>query len=151
MKKIIVCLFCMSLAWTSLAFSAQLTDEDCSEEIIISYFPAPFVKKTLKENKIAEDKWEAIATDLDGKNSEVVKIVEEKAESMNPNPLLDPSQRDEAVAIFREALTTTFTDVMKKHGITDQQQIKAMLDDIQQQKAKRFSECLQKHMQEMKR
>ncbi len=152
-KIIISSLMAAGLFMSTVGLYAQAApvDEECSEEVIISYFPEPFVKQTLKDNNIPEAQWTAIVEALKNKNGEVVKFVEEKAAAMNPNPLKDPKHRDEAIAIFREALLTSFSDVMSKNGVTDQKQLQTMLDDIQKQKAKRFSECLEKHIKKMQK
>lgn len=127
----------------NLPAAATPTDE-CSRELLLSYFPEVFVNETLSKFKVPQDQWEGINKDLSGKDKEVIKMVENKASQMNPNPLKDPQQRQAAVKIFRETLFQVFSDVMHAHGISDDQQIQSMLDDIQQQKAKRFAMCMQK-------
>ncbi len=127
--------------------AAAPTDE-CSKELLLSYFPEVFVNETLGKFKVPQDKWAAINTDLSSKDKEVIKMVESKASQMNPNPLKDPQQRQAAVKIFRETLYQVFADSMRANGITDEQQIQGMLDDIQQQKAKRFAMCMQKQKEQ---
>lgn len=125
--------------------SAQNAIDECSKELLLAYFPEQFVNEALKKNNVPQEKWADINKDLAGKEKDVVRIVEEKAEKQNPNPLKDPSQRLAAVKIFRETLLQVFSEALKKNGITDDKQIQAMLDDIQQQKAKKFAQCLEKH------
>lgn len=117
--------------------------EECSKELLLSYFPEALVKETLKKFNVPEAKWDAIVKDLNAKDKDIVKIVEDKASKQNPNPLKDPQQRQAAVKIFRETLLETFSGVMKKNGVTDDSQIQQMLDDVQQQKAKRFAQCME--------
>lgn len=135
--------------WT-LQAATPVEEDECSEEIIISYFPSPFVKNTLQTYKVPEREWDGIISALKDKNKEILKYVEDKAATMNPNPLKDPKSRNEAIAIFKEALMNAFKSVMAKHGVNDDKQLQEMLDDIQKQKAKRFSECLEKHMKSIK-
>jgi len=123
-----------------------LSDE-CSRELLISYFPKVFVTETLKKYNVPQDRWDAIANDLAQKDKQVIATVEDKATKMNPNPLKDPQQRQAAVKLFRETLTDLFASTMKANGITDDKQISDMLNDIQQQKAKRFAMCMQKMSQ----
>lgn len=118
--------------------------DECSRELLISYFPKVFVTETLKKYNVPQEKWETIANDLALKDKEVIKTVEEKAAKLNPNPLKDPQQRQAAVKLFRETLTDLFAGTMKANGVTDEKQISEMLNDIQQQKAKRFAMCMQK-------
>lgn len=119
--------------------------EECSKELLLSYFPEPFVKESLKKFNVPQDKWNSIVKELNEKDREIVKLVEQKATKLSPNPLKDPQQRQAAVKIFRETLTETFSAVLKKNGIADDTQIQQMLDDVQQQKAKRFSQCMEQH------
>lgn len=122
-------------------------NDECSRELLISYFPKVFVTETLKKYNVPQDKWEAIASDLALKDKQVIKTVEDKASQLNPNPLKDPQQRQAAVKLFRETLTDLFASTMKANGVTDEKQISDMLNDIQQQKAKRFAMCMQKMSQ----
>lgn len=124
--------------------ASSVSTDDCSKELLLAYFPKQFVNETLKKFNVPQDKWDSINKALSEKDKEVIKIVEEKAAQMNPNPLKDPQQRQAAVKIFRETLLQIFSDVMKANGISDEQQIQAMLDDVQQQKARRFAQCMER-------
>jgi hypothetical protein len=121
--------------------------DECSRELLISYFPKVFVEETLKKYNVPQDKWDAISSDLAQKDKQVIKTVEDKASKLNPNPLKDPQQRQAAVKLFRETLTDLFASTLKANGVTDDKQIADMLNDIQQQKAKRFAMCMQKMAQ----
>lgn len=121
--------------------------DECSRELLISYFPKVFVTETLKKYNVPQNKWDAITSDLEQKDKQVIKTVEEKASKLNPNPLKDPQQRQAAVKLFRETLTDLFASTMKANGITDDSKISEMLNDVQQQKAKRFAMCMQKMSQ----
>lgn len=123
--------------------TAQAT-EDCSKELLLSYFPESFVRSTLKKFNVPENEWSEIISELKSQDKEVIKTVESKASAMNPNPLKDPSDRQAAVKLFRETLLGVFAAVLKKHGIQDQKKIQSMLDDIQQQKAQKFAACMKK-------
>jgi hypothetical protein len=131
-----------ALTTISAETSVQPANE-CSKELLIAYFPESFVTEALKKFNVPQDKWAAISSALTSKEGTVIKTVEEKAEKLPTNPLKDPKQRQEAVKIFRETLLQIFTEVLNQNGITDAQQIQAMLDDIQQQKAKRFAQCME--------
>ena len=126
-------------------------DKECSKEILLAFFPEVFVNETLAQFNVPQDKWNSIKQALAQKDKEVVKTVENKASQMNPNPLKDPQYRQEAVKLFRDTLLEIFSTVLKANGITDDTQIKNMLDNIQQQKAKRFSMCLEKHKDELQK
>lgn len=140
----ILALVCFFFSGTTLnALEEQLQEDECSQEILLSYFPEVFVKETLTKNNIPREKWDAINRDLASRDKEIIKIVESKAAKMNPNPLKDPQQRQMAVKLFRDTLVENFSAVMKSNGINDDKQIQVMLEDIQQQKAKRFARCMQ--------
>ena len=119
------------------------------EGTVVVLFPAPIVNETLKRFNVPQDKWAGITKSLSNKDKEVVKIVEGKAAGMNPNPLKDPQQRQGAVKLFRETLLQVFTDALKENGLTDTDKFQAMLDDIQQQKAKKFAMCMEKQKQKL--
>jgi hypothetical protein len=103
------------------------------------------VETTLDKFNVPKEKYPAITKDLADNEKNIISKVEEKASKITPNPLKDPQQRQVAVKIFRETLMDIFSDVMNKNGITDDKQLQAMLEDIQQQKAKKFAECLERH------
>lgn len=146
---------CMTLG--ALMLSANLSaaepagQDECTKELLLSYFPESMVNDTLKRFNIAQDKWAGIAKSLSSKDKDVVKLVEQKAAAMNPNPLKDPQQRQAAVKLFRETLLQVFSDAMRENGIQDASQFQAMLDDIQQQKAKRFAMCMEKQKAQLQK
>lgn len=122
--------------------SSNVIVDDCAKELLLSYFPAPIVTDTLKKFDVPQDKWAGITKSLSEKDKAVVKMVETKAASMNPNPLKDPQQRQAAVKLFRDTLMEVFSGAMKDNGIEDTSKFQAMLDEIQQQKAKKFAMCM---------
>lgn len=124
------------------ATPAVAVSDDCSRDLLLAYFPKPFVEEALGHFNVPKDQWDAITKELAEKDKDIVKTVEAKASKMNPNPLTDPQQRQAAVKLFRETLFDSFASVLKAHGVKDDKQIQAMLDDIQQQKAKRFAKCM---------
>lgn len=158
MKKVIFgkCLTIVFLAGSlfSQAFAVDATAakappsgvDECSKELLLSYFPEQFVNESLKKFNVPQDQWAAINKELANKNDNVIKTVEEKASKMDPNPLKDPSQRQAAVKIFRETLLEIFSGVLKQHGVNDDQKIAQILDDVQHQKAVRFAQCMEKNM-----
>jgi hypothetical protein len=121
----------------------QSTDNklNCSQDVILAFYPAEFVKVTLKKYNVPEDQWEAIVAELGNKEKNVVSSIEKKASQMNPNPLRDSASQAVAVKLFRETLLENFSEVMEAHGYKDEKNLQMMLDDIQMQKAKRFAEC----------
>jgi len=129
---------------TPLTADTPQDNQECSKELFISFFPKPFVSETLKNYNVPQDQADAITSELASKDAEVIRIVEDKASKMDPNPLKDHNLRTQAVQLFKDALLNIFSTVVKAHGITDDAQIQKMLDEIQQQKAKRFAECMKK-------
>jgi hypothetical protein len=122
----------------------------CSKEQLLSYFPPEFVNSSLSRFNIPQDKWEGIDKSLAAQDKEAfIRLVEEKALKVDPNLLTDPQKRLAAVKLFRETLLEVFTKAMKENGITDESQFQAILDDIQQQKARRFAECMQKRREQI--
>lgn len=138
-------IFCFGFLTSTALFAASPAIDECSKELLLAYFPETFVTETLKKFNIPQDKWDSIKKELNSKDKDVIKTVEQKASQLDPNPLKDPQQRQAAVKIFRETLLQIFGDVLRANGINDPKQIQSMLDDIQQQKAKRFAQCMEKH------
>ncbi|MBA2727477.1 MAG: hypothetical protein H0U49_04810 [Parachlamydiaceae bacterium] len=124
---------------------AQPSVGDCSREFLIAYFPPSLVEGALKKANIPQDKWAPITKALTASEKDIITQVEDKASKITPNPLKDPQQRQVAVKIFRDTLLSIFSDVLKKNGITDDNQIQQMLDEIQQEKARKFTDCLGQH------
>jgi hypothetical protein len=143
-KTAALALMAFGVSLQPLPVAAAVQTDECSKELLLSYFPEQFVNETLSKFKVPQDQWAGINKELTAKDKEVVKLVEEKAAKLSPNPLKDPQQRQAAVKIFRETLLQIFGDVLKAHNIKDEKQIQAMLDDIQQQKARRFAQCMEK-------
>jgi hypothetical protein len=129
---------------TQVSAAPAAVDEECSQEILLSYFPGVFVSETLVRFNVPKDQHEAIKKELAVKDKDIIKQVEAKANKQTPNPLKDPQQRQAAVKLFRDTLFENFSAVLRAHGVTDDKQIQAMLDDVQQQKAKRFARCMEK-------
>ncbi len=121
--------------------------EECTKELLLAYFPANYVTVTLKKFNVPEEKWKAITSELTIKDKTVLKMVEDKAAKLNPNPFKDrdPAQRQVAVKLFRDTLFQVFSDVLKNQGVNDDKQIQSMLDDVQQQKAQNFKHCMEQH------
>lgn len=139
-----LCVFGSS--FTASAHAAEQTVDECSRELLLTYFPEPFVKETLKTFNVPEEKWNEIQKELASKDKEIIQLVEKKASEMDPNPLKDdhPQSRQAAIKLFRSTLFQLFSSVMQANGINDEKQIQAMLDSIQLQKAQRFAKCMQK-------
>lgn len=129
---------------TATPIFADTAVDECSKELIMAYFPNPFVRETLKKFNVPENQWDAIINELNAKDKEVIGIVEEKASKIDPNPLKDPSQRLQAVKIFRETLFEIFSGVLNAHGVSDSAQIQQMLDDVNKQKTARFTQCVER-------
>lgn|GEM_PF-5237833 len=129
---------------TSPPLHGSLGFEECSKELA-TYFPVALMNETLKKFNIPESKWGSITKELVEKDKNIVVEVELRADKMKENPLKKPELRLQAVKLFKEALQDAFANTLRKNGIDDDTQIQAMLQDLQQQKAKRFAACLEKH------
>jgi hypothetical protein len=114
----------------------------CSKEELMMFFPQPIVKSVLLNAHISENNADEIAKDLANKDRGMAKIVDEKASQFNPNPFKDLSQRDQAIKIYQETLFEVFANVLKSHGINDENQIRSLLDEVRTVKSKQFIECM---------
>ncbi len=138
----------LTIGFAFIGFSTETSlqaapSEECSKELLLSFFPEAFVIEVLQKYQIPKEKWEPIVKGLQEKNDDVIKLVDEQASKMDPNPLRDSSQKQVAVKIFRETLFQVFSGVLKANGITDDQKIQSMLGEVQQLKTKRFAQCME--------
>jgi hypothetical protein len=116
----------------------------CTKEELMTFFPDQVVQSVLIKGNIPKEEAVAIAQELSKKDKDLAKVVEEKAAKLEPNPFKDLSQRDLAIKIYRETLYEVFSKVLKSHGVTNEDKIQTMLEEIQASKSKLFIECIQK-------
>lgn len=116
----------------------------CTKQNLMTFFPEPVVKAVLSQYQVSQADADTIAKELAQKDQDVVKIVENKASNMQPNPFKDPTQRDLAHKVFKETLYEVFANTMKAHGFKDEDQIQTMLEEIRATKGKLFVECILK-------
>lgn len=140
-QETLLCLILTIGTWVDPCIAAEI--DDCGKEVLLAYYPGVFVEETLLRFQVPKEEWAAILSELADRDKQIIKQIEEKASQMKSNPLLDPQQRQVAVKLFRETLLDNFGAVLRSHGVTDEKQIQSMLDDIQEQKAKRFARCME--------
>lgn len=152
MKNMLYCL-CCATAFSTVYFSngyAETTEVvlsnsmKCTKEELMTFFPQQVVQSVLTQAHLPKDQVDAIAKELTQKDRELAKLVEEKAAKVEPNPFKDLSQRDLAIRIYRETLYEVFAKVLKAHGVTNEDQIQTLLDEMQTAKSKLFIECIRK-------
>ena len=154
MKQIIFCL-CYAHAISmvcSVSLQAETTEVvlsnsmKCTKEELMRFFPEQLVQSILSKAHLPKEQAEAIAQDLSKKDQELAKLVEEKSSQIEPNPFKNLSQRDLAIKIYRETLYEVFAKVLKSHGVTNEDQIQTLLDELQEARSKLFIECI-RHQQ----
>ncbi len=116
----------------------------CTKEELMRFFPEQLLESILIKAKLPKDQADAIAQELAQKDSELAKIVEEKSAKVEPNPFKNLSHRDLAIRIYRETLYEVFAKVLKSHGVTNEDQIQSLLDELQEARSKLFIECIRK-------
>lgn len=131
------------MALCLLPVTGAYSEKDYSKDLLLAYFPESIVNETLPRYDVPKEELEGINKELASKDNEVIRMVEEKASKLTPNPLLDPEQRQVAAKLFRETLFEIFSDVMSAHGVTDSDKVQEMLNNIQQLKADRFAQVMQ--------
>lgn len=138
------------LASVSLGLYAETTEVvlsnsmKCTKEELMRFFPEQVVRSILLKHNVPKEKVDAIARELSQKDEELSKMVEEKSHRLDANSLKNLSQREAAAKIYRETLYEVFSKELNAHGVTDQDQIQAMLDDLQEARSKLFIECIRK-------
>jgi hypothetical protein len=153
-KQLFKWLVCAAALCTVPAFAEVTNPEvDCSDEVLRRFFPKDITLEVLKKHNVPQDKWEGITNDLQATDGQIIKALEERVKPMmekfknspeaaqnSDDPALN-EQKAEMVQFFRDTITNAFAGVLNKYGITDQKEIQAMLDEIQELKFKRFEEC----------
>jgi hypothetical protein len=116
----------------------------CTKEELMRFFPEQLVQSVLIKAQLPKEQADAIAQDLSQKDRELARLVEEKSSQIEPNPFKNLSQRDLAIKIYRETLYEVFAKVLKAHGVTNDDQIQTLLDELQEARSKLFIECIRK-------
>lgn len=116
----------------------------CTKEELMRFFPEQLVESILIKFDLPKEQASAIANELSQKDRELAKIVESKSAQVEPNPFKNLSHRDVAIKIYRETLYEVFAKVLKSHGVTDEDKIQTMLDELQEARSKLFIECIRR-------
>lgn len=130
----------------SLLAAASLTaainpQKDCSDDVLMVFFPKIFVEEVLKEHRIDKQKTDAIAKELATIDDSVITLIEERAKTMKPNPLEDMEAREARNELFSNALLKVFGDVLSRYDIKDRDVQIKMIEEIQNKRLNRWKEC----------
>lgn len=121
----------------------EVDEKICQSDILLSYFPEPIVDEVLKKNQIPENLWASILADLAKQNALVEKIVAKKNAEMKRNPFWNMKKKNDTTDIYLETLHDLFSQTMQKFGVTNQDQVASMLDEIHYRKGKLIKHCMQ--------
>ena len=127
--------------------SAETVDIEgmtCTKEELMTSFPQAVIESILLKSQLSAEEASKIAIELSQKNQELTQMIETKVSRLDPHPFKDLSQRDLAIKIYRESRYEVFAKVLKAHGITNEDQIQSLLDEIQMAQSKLFIECIRK-------
>lgn len=127
---------------SATAASTAIKNFSCTKEELEAFLPEAVVRNVLLKNNFSEADANAIALELWQKNTMMREIMKKKASKLRPNPLEDLSQRDVGLKIYRETLYEVFSQTLKAHGISDEDKIQNLLDEIRETKSKLFLECV---------
>lgn len=116
----------------------------CTKEELMRFFPEQIVQSVLVKSNIPKEKADVIAKTLSEKDRELAKIIEEKSANVGKNSSKNLSQRDLANKIYRETLYEVFAKVLKDNGITNDDQIQTLLEELGEARSKLFIECIRK-------
>ena len=150
MRQVISILCCCTTLFSVISFTdlqAQPSEEvvnKCTKEELMTFFPQQVVESVLLKAKVPHEKAVVIAKELSQKDREFTKIVENKASKMDQDPFKDLSQRDLAIKIYRETLYEVFAKVLKANGVTNDDQIQSLLEEMSAAKSKLFIDCIRK-------
>ena len=118
--------------------------ETCKEEFEKNPFPEQIVNQVLNQFDVPPSEWVGINRALQRQLGLLQVKVQQKAAKMERNPFNPPEQTVVIGRLEREALIEGFGYVMRQHGVKKKRQIYDMFDAIQDEKAERLWECLQK-------
>lgn len=151
MKKMFYYLLCTAISMLCCTILYAETTEvvlsnsmKCTKEELMRFFPEQLVTSVLIKAKLPKEQANAIAKELSEKDRELERLVEEKSAQVEPNPFKNLSHRDLAIKIYRETLYQVFAKVLKANGITNEDQIQTLLDELQEARSKLFIECIRK-------
>ncbi len=142
MRKLLSALTLLVILCGQMAFGLDPKTE-CSEELLLPYFPEIFARTALENHKVAQEKITAILADLKAADALMNSKIEESAKKMKPNPFEAPINQQAAAQVFFDAMAEVFASIMQKNGIQDEEMIFSILEEIQMEKAKRFAECFE--------
>jgi len=146
MKQIFFYICSISTIYCSISVDLRAENQStlpCTKEELMKFFPQPIVKNVLiVDGHLSEVDAEAISKELAVKDSGMSQLVDKKAAQYQPNPFGDPSQRDKAIKIYQEVLFEEFSNVLKEHGMKDEQQMRHLLDEIRSTKSQLFIDCI---------
>ncbi len=117
---------------------------NCSKEELLSFFPQPVIEYVLIHAHVSQEEATQIAKELAGKNRELLKLVEKKAAELSPNPFQSSNEREIAARIYQETLYEVFAQTLKAHGMTDDHQIRSLLEEMRVTQSKLFVDCIRK-------
>ena len=95
------------------------------------------------KNKVSPEEAEVIANELAQKDEEVKQTVQKlsKSETGDSEEL---GHRELELKNFRDALYGVFSQVLKQHGITEEDKIQLLLEEIRTLKGQLFVDCIRK-------
>jgi len=119
--------------------------DPCTEAFENDPFPIEVVNKVLAQFQVPAEEWTPINQGLRRQLALVEVKVQQKAAKLERNPFNPPRQTVVIGRLKREALIESFAYVMRQHGIKKTRNIYDMFNAIQDEKAERLWECLQRN------
>ncbi|MBA3604231.1 MAG: hypothetical protein H0W50_11500 [Parachlamydiaceae bacterium] len=98
-----------------LALKADDALPICYRQIQTSFFNPQLVIQALGVYKIEQSLWRFIVNDLQNAVGQVPSLVQAEAQSLNPNPLASPFNRDQAFKILQRSLYKIYYGVVVKY------------------------------------
>lgn len=143
---ILTCLQGVGFAQTS-----SLSAQACDPNLLTKFFPSVLVEETLDAYNVPLYNRQWIVKDLANREAEVIRTFENKARMQRPKPLVvneqtlsSPEIRRAVMNLFQESLLEVFTQTLRRYGINNKDQVQAMFDHLENQKAQYFDECVSK-------
>lgn len=114
---------------------------ECFKNIERSFFDSNHVLEALSLHGVLRGQWLPITDDLQARQTEFSKMVEQRASTMSPNPLDSPFDTPRAAAVLMEVLYEVFSQVLHEHYVYNESDIREMFYFIRSKHIVQLKAC----------
>jgi len=123
----------------------------CFKEFETNFFPYDLLSEALSMSRISQSQWTLIYQELRNRSGRIADAVQNQARQMQPNPLDNPFNPEQAEKILMSVLYAEFDDVMRAFNVANPLLIRSTFDYIKSRQNRRLKACLESHLPSLKR